>query len=143
MTVIVSDTNLLLYAYREEVPLHDHARDWWESILNGVERVGIPWTVVSAFVRMMTNRSVYSNAIMPTEAFDYVSEWFESPNVGTINPGTRHLALFRRNLEAAGIGGNLVTDAHVAALAMEYQGEVHTSDRDFARFPGLRWRNPI
>ena len=141
--MIVPDTNLLLYAYREEVPLHDPAREWWESLVNGVERVGVPWSVVSGFVRILTNRSAYTNPATPSQAFDFVSRWFESPNVETINPGTRHLDLFRRNLETAGVGGNLVTDAHIAALAMEYQAEVHTNDRDFARFPGLKWRNPI
>ena len=91
----------------------------------------------------MTNPRSVAFPISPTVAIDTVNTWFESPNVETINPGTRHLDLFGRNLEAAGIGGNLVTDAHIAALAMEYQAEVHTNDRDFARFPGLRWRNPI
>lgn len=141
--MIVPDTNLLLYAYREEVPFHEPARVWWEALVNGVERVGIPWMVVSGFIRIMTNRNVYSSPITTTQAFDFVNEWFEFPNVVTINPGTQHLNLFRRNLETAGIGGNLVVDAHIAALAMEYQAEVHTNDRDFARFLGLRWRDPL
>lgn len=141
--MIVPDTNLLLYAYRSEVPLHAPAREWWESLVNGDERVGIPWSVVSGFVRMITNRSAYTDPATPSQAFDFVNEWFASPNVETINPGTRHLDLFRRNLETAGVGGNLVTDAHIAALAMEYQAEVHSNDSDFARFPGLRWQNPL
>ena len=91
----------------------------------------------------MTDPRSVAFPISPTVAIDTVNTWFEPSHVGTINPGKRHLDLFRRNLEAAGIGGNLVTDAHIAALAMEYQAEVHTNDRDFARFPGLRWRNPI
>ena len=141
--MIVPDANLLLYAYREEVAFHDPARAWWESLLNGPERVGIPWAVVAAFVRMITNRSAYRVPATPTQAFDFVNEWLDSPNVVTVNPGTRHLVLFRENLEVAGVGGNLTTDAHIAALAMEHQAEVHTNDRDFARFPGLMWRNPI
>lgn len=111
--------------------------------MNGNERIGIPWAVVSGFVRMITNRSAYANPATPSHAFDLVNEWFESPNVVTINPGSGHLDLFRRNLEAAGVGGNLVTDAHIAAIAMEYQAEVHSNDSDFVRFPGLRWHNPL
>ena len=68
---------------------------------------------------------------------------FGQPHVSPLNPGADHLALLRRALEAAGVGGDLVTDAHIAALAMEYQAEVHTNDTDFSRFPGLRWRNPL
>ena len=141
--MIVPDTNLLLYAYREEVPFHHPAREWWETLVNGSERIGIPWSVVSTFVRLITNRSAYANPATPSQAFDFVNEWLESPNVLVINPGAGHLGLFRRNLEVAGVGGNLVTDAHIAALAMEYQAEVHTNDGDFARFPGLKWRNPL
>ncbi len=91
----------------------------------------------------MTSPNAYRNAVTPSDAFDFVNDWFDSPNVSPINPGTRHFELFRRNLEIAGVGGNLVTDAHIAALAMEYQAEVHTNDRDFERFPGLRWHNPL
>lgn len=141
--MIVPDTNLLLYAYRAEVPLHAPAREWWETLVNGDERVGVPWSVVSGFVRMITNRSAYTDPATPSQAFDFVNEWLASPNVETINPGSQHLDLFRRNLETAGVGGNLVTDAHIAAIAMEYQAEVHTNDSDFARFPGLKWRNPL
>ena len=74
---------------------------------------------------------------------DYVDEWFWYPHVMPLNPGAEHLRLFRRALAAAGVGANLVTDAHIAALAMEHQAEVHSNDADFGRFPGLRWRNPI
>ena len=78
----------------------------------------------------------------PATAADYVEEWFRLPNVIPLNP-REHLTLFRRCLAAAGVGANLVTDAHLAALAMEYQAEVHSNDTDFNRFPGLRWRNPL
>ena len=80
---------------------------------------------------------------MPTLAVDIVQEWFARPHVVQINPGAQHFDPFRRNLEAAGVCGNLVTDAHIAAIAMEYQAEVQSNDSDFARFPGLMWRNPI
>ncbi|MXZ03168.1 MAG: type II toxin-antitoxin system VapC family toxin, partial [Chloroflexi bacterium] len=112
-------------------------------LLNGTERVGLSAVVVSGFVRIITNRSALANPLMPTVAVDVVKEWFEHPHVVPVNPGPLHLGLFRQNLEAAGVGGNLVTDAHIAAIAMEHQAEVHSNDSDFARFPGLRWRNPI
>ena len=137
------DVNLLLFAYREGVPQHSVARDWWESLLNGREDVGIPWAVISGFVRQMTNPRTYRNPNTPTEAFDFVDEWFGCPNVRTLDPGPRHLELFRRNLEVAGVGGNLTADAHIAALAMEYQAELHSHDSDFGRFPGLMWRDPL
>lgn len=91
----------------------------------------------------MTNRRAVAIPITPTHALDFVDEWFVYSHIVTLNPGSRHVDLLRRNLEAAGVGGNLVSDAHIAALAMEYQAEVHTNDGDFARFPGLRWRNPL
>ena len=141
--MIVPDVNLLLYAYNDGAPHHDSARRWWEDMLNGTERVGIPWVVSIGFVRLVTHPRVRVRPIDPTEAVDYVRGWFRLPHVTPVNPGVDHLGHFRRNLAAAGVGANLVTDAHVAALAMEYQAEVHSNDTDFSRFPGLRWRNPL
>ena len=112
-------------------------------MFNGAERVGIPWVVITGFVRLMTNRSAMDQPLAPSEAIDTVESWFRYPHVAPLNPGTEHLSLLHQALAAAGVGGNLVTDAHIAALAMEYQAEVHSNDTDFGRFPGLRWRNPL
>ncbi len=141
--MIVPDVNLLLYAHDGDAPRHDSARRWWEDLVNGAERVGVPWVVSTAFVRLLTQRKVLLRPATPEQALDYVREWFRFPHITPINPGPDHLAHMRRNLAAAGVGGNLVTDAHIAALAMEYQAEVHSNDSDFSRFPGLRWRNPL
>ena len=141
--MIVPDINLLVYAHNEDAPFHPLARSWWQDLTNGSEQIGIPWIVASGFVRTITLRSVTPNPLPATVAVDWLSEWFELPHISAINPGREHLALFRRNLDAAGVGGNLVTDAHIAAIAMEYQAEVHSNDSDFARFPGLRWHNPL
>ena len=141
--MIVPDVNLLLYAHDEASPLHPAARRWWEGLVNGTERVGVPWVVATGFVRLATHPSVLANPLSPARAVDYAEAWFRSPNVTPLNPGRQHLTLVRRALEAAGVGGNLVTDAHIAALAIEYQAEVHSSDTDFSRFPGLRWHNPL
>ena len=141
--MIVPDLNLLVYAYNDEAPLYAPARRWWEELVNGTERVGIPWVVTTGFVRLVTQRGLLSPPMTLEQALDYLQEWFRFPHVTPLNPGVGHLTLFRRALTASGVGGNLVTDAHIAALAIEYQAEVHSNDTDFGRFPGLRWRNPL
>ena len=141
--MIIPDLNLLLYAHDDAAPNHSSARRWWEDLVNGVERVGIPWVVSTGFVRLMTHPSVLVRQATPSQAVDYVREWFQFPHVIPINPGANHLIHFRQNLVVAGVGANLVTDSHIAAEAMEYQAEVHSNDTDFSRFPGRRWRNPL
>ena len=141
--MIVPDANLLIYAYHEEDPSHLAALRWWDSLIAGSESVGIPWVVSIAFVRVITNPSALTQPLTPSQAVDFVREWFEFPHIAPLNPGAEHLTLMREHLVAVGVGGNLVTDAHIAAVAMEYQAEVHSADADFGRFPGLRWRNPL
>ena len=141
--MIIPDLNLLIYAYNEAAPFHEDAKRWWEELVNGEARVGIPWVVSIGFVRLMTHPRVLVHPMAPAQAVDFVFEWFRFPNVVPIHPGTDHLVYFRRNLLAAGVGGNLVTDSHLAALALDYQAELHSNDSDFARFPGLRWRKPL
>ena len=141
--MIGPDVNLLLYVYNDGAPLHRPARHWWEGLLNGTERVGIPWVVTVGFVRLLTHPSMREHPATTVQALDFVDLWFRAPHVTPLNPSRQHLVLVRRALAAAGVGGNLVTDAHIAALAIEYQAEVHSNDTDFSRFPGLRWRNPL
>ena len=141
--MIVPDVNLLIYAHNDGVQEYDSARQWWEGLLNGTERVGIPWAVSAGFVRLMTNPRAVSPSVTPARAVDWVQEWFGHPHVVPINPGTQHLALLGWLLGAVGVGGKLVPDAHLAAIAIEYQAELHSNDADFARFPGLRWHNPL
>ena len=141
--MIVPDTNLLLYAHHSGFPEHGAARLWWEGLVNGSQRVGVPWVVSAGFVRVITNPRAVAPPAIPAQAVDYVRGWFEFPHITPLNPGAEHLTFMREQLVAVGVGGNLVTDAHIAALAMEYQAEVHSADTDFGRFPGLRWRNPL
>ena len=141
--MIIPDTNLLMYAYNTGSILHSDAKKWWEKILNSGSRIGIPWVVSSGFIRLMTHRKVLDSPIKFTSALEIVEGWMSFDQVSPINPGNRHLAIFREMLEAAGVGGNLVTDAHIAAIGVEYQAEVHSNDSDFGRFPGLKWINPI
>ena len=141
--MIIPDTNLLVYAYNNEVAQHVTARQWWESMLTGNESIGIPWVVSTGFIRLMTNPRVVVSPISTSDAVEHVREWFQYEHVTPINPGSGHLTHLHQILQVAGRGGNLVTDAHIAAVAMEHQAEVHTyNESDFARFPGLRWRNP-
>ena len=141
--MVVPDVNLLVYAYNRAAPLHASARRWWEGLVNGTERVGIPWAVTTGFVRLLTHRAVLDHPATLAQALDFVEQWFRYPHVVPLNPGAEHLLLFRQSLAAAGVGAHLVTDAHVASLAMEHQAEIHSNDADFSRFPGLRWRNPL
>jgi len=141
--VIVPDVNLLVYAYNEDAPLHEQARDWWEELANGTERIGFPWMVAAGFVRIVTQHRTAIRPVSPERAVDLIAEWLSLPQVAPLNPGSQHLSILRQLVVAAGVGGNLVTDAHIAALAIEHQAEVHSNDSDFARFPGLRWLNPL
>lgn len=141
--MIVPDLNLLVYAYNADAPLHDQARVWWEGLMNGRDPVGIPWVVSCGFVRLMTHPRVLDVPLDPLVAIDHVSSWFECPHVRVLNPSPRHLIVLKGLLGSIGVGGNLVTDAHIAAIAIEHQAEVHSNDADFARFPGLSWSNPL
>ncbi len=141
--MIVPDVNLLVYAYNEDAPLHEQARDWWEELANGTERIGFPWMVAAGFVRIVTQHRTAIRPVSPERAVDLIAEWLSLPQVAPLNPGSQHLSILRQLVVAAGVGGNLVTDAHIAALAIEHQAEVHSNDSDFARFPGLRWLNPL
>ena len=144
--MIVPDLNLLIYAYNDGAPQHIDARNWWEALLRSEEIIGLAWAVTTGFVRLMANRGFVASPLSPQDAADIVRNWFRYRHVVPLNPGDDHLLYFRQNLEIAGSGPNLVTDAHIAALAMEHKAEVHTyNDSDFARFTnlGLRWRNPL
>jgi toxin-antitoxin system PIN domain toxin len=141
--VIVPDLNLVVYAYNRDAPQHAVARAWWEGLLNGTVPVAIPWVVVLGFLRLMTHRSVLLHPMSPTAALAQIRAWFAQPNVEHLEPGPQHVDLLDRLLSAVGTAGNLTTDAHLAALAIEHQCELHSNDNDFARFPGLRWRNPL
>jgi toxin-antitoxin system PIN domain toxin len=111
--------------------------------MNGSQAIGIPWIVVTGFVRITTTPRATLNPIDPGDAFDIVEEWFIFPHVRQLNPGSHHLRIFREAVGLAGIGGNLVTDSHIAAIALEYDAVVHSNDSDFSRFPGLKWLNPL
>lgn len=141
--MIVPDLNLLVYAYSDTDPRHAAARAWWEACLNGDEPVGLAWVTMLGFVRLSTHRHVLVSPLPVEEATGIVEEWLEQPVVRVLLPGRDHARHCFGFLRKLGVAGNLTTDAHLAALAVEYQAELHSTDTDFARFPGLRWCNPL
>ncbi len=141
--MIVLDANLLLYAYNKSASNQKNARLWVEDIFSGTEAVGLPWQTVSAFIRIITNRHLPGDRLSMEEATEIVDEWFSIPVVHLLAPGDRHWAFFRRILLEGKATGPLTTDAELAALTMENGGVLYSTDRDFARFPGLKWINPL
>jgi toxin-antitoxin system PIN domain toxin len=137
------DANLLIYAFDEPSPYHDEAHAWIETLLSGTETVGFAWTVLLAFLRITTRPQLVTNPLKPEAALSIIDGWLGQPVAIIIHPTERHLDILRGLLESSGTAGNLTTDAHLAALAMEHGGEVCSADTDFARFPGLRWTNPL
>ena len=141
--MIVPDVNLLLHAYNSESPVHERARNWWEELLNGSHSVGLTWVASLGFIRIITHRSILSRPLRVERACAYVRSWLAQPVVGILHPGARHADILFELLGALGSAGNMTTDAHLAAVTIEHQAELHSTDADFSRFPGLRWRNPL
>lgn len=141
--MMLVDANLLIYAVNRDVPQHPAARAWWEAILSSNENVGIPWVVILAFVRICTNPRVFTRPLSTEAAIAYIDEWLEHPTVTAMAPGRNHWNLLRTLLAQTGTRGNLTTDAHIAALALEQGYTVYTTDDDFKRFPGVRHINPL
>ncbi|MGH7896253.1 MAG: TA system VapC family ribonuclease toxin [Candidatus Binatia bacterium] len=132
-----------LYAHNRAAAGHARARTWWEDLIGCEQPVGMPWAVMLGFVRLVTHPAVLVAPLAPLEAVGHVRDWLEQPSVRIVEPGPRHLDLLGELFAATGVAGSLTTDTHLAALAIEHQAELHSSDADFARFPGLRWRNPM
>jgi hypothetical protein len=141
--MIVLDANLLLYAYDASSAIHAQARAWIENVFSDGAPVGLPWQTVGAFIRIVTNPRLPGDRFTLEEAAGIVDSWLEQPNVRLLAPGDRHWPLLRRMAIEGQARGALFTDAQLAALAIEAGGVLHTTDRDFARFPGLRWVNPL
>lgn len=141
--MIIVDVNMLLYATIDGFAEHPRARRWWEQLVNGTRLVGLASPAVFGFLRMATNPRIFDNAMSVDEATRRVEGWLQQPQVRYVTPGPRHLELAFSLLRQAGAAASLTTDAQLAALAMELQGEVHSNDADFSRFAGLRWVNPL
>lgn len=137
------DLNLLLYAVDAEAKAHERARTWLETTLAGTEAVGFAWVVLLGFARISTNPRIYERPLEIEEALDLIDGWLAQPVATVVEPTSRHAAVIRDLLEPLGAGGNLVGDAHLAALAIEHGAELCSRDNDFARFSGVRWVDPF
>lgn len=141
MTIL--DANILLYAYDSASSQHVKARSWVERTFSEAVPVGLPWQTVAAFLRIMTNANLPGERFTPEEAVQIVDQWLEQPNIRLLEAGDDHWALLRQMIVQGQAQGPLISDAQLAALTIEHGGVLHTTDRDFARFPGLRWVNPL
>jgi uncharacterized protein len=141
--VIVPDVNLLLYAQIAAFPQHQVARAWWESAMNGSEPVGLAPPALFGFIRLSTSARLFNPPLPVEAALSRVDEWLARPHVRMLTPGSRHLDVAFALLRSLGAGGNLTTDAQLAAYAIEHQAELHSNDVDFGRFDQLRWVNPL
>ena len=141
--MILVDANLLLYASLAELPQHERAREWLDGELNGTALVGLPWMSLTAFLRISTNPRLFTKPLAPAEAWRQVVSWLKLPSVWTPQPGSRHAEILGHLIEVAAVKGDLISDAHLAAIAMEHGLTLYSTDSDFARFPALNWRNPL
>ncbi|MGH7636893.1 MAG: type II toxin-antitoxin system VapC family toxin [Gemmatimonadaceae bacterium] len=137
------DLNILIYAVNSDSAKHEAAKRWVEDALSGSERVVIPWPVILGFLRIVTSPRVMPRPLPANDALAIVDSWLAQPPVVVVHPGEEHWTLLRRFLKDSGTAGNLTMDAHLAVLAMEHGAELYSTDSDFARFPGLRWLNPL
>lgn len=140
---MIVDANVLLYAVDEQSHFHATARNWLEAAMNGTERVGLPWVSLMAFQRIITHPRVTTHPLAPAEAWGHVTDWLDADQSWVPTPGARHRDVLGHLLTDGNLHGNLVTDAHLAALALEHGTGICSFDSDFARFKELRWINPV
>lgn len=141
--MILVDANLLIYAINSNASQHSAARRCIEQLFSGRADVGLAWIVILAFLRLTTQPAVMRHPISIESALTYVDEWLNLPSVTLVAPGPRHWVIFRKLMKTANLTGNLTSDAHLAALAIEYGCEIYSTDSDFLRFPGVTPINPL
>jgi uncharacterized protein len=141
--MIILDANILIYAYNDQAPEYQAASAWLTRVLGGTEPVGLPWTTIWAFLRVMTSKKIWQTPGSPERAFQAIRELLEQPSVIVLNPGSRHAELLEELVISRRAIGPLVSDAAVAALAIENGAVLASTDRDFSRFPNLRWIDPL
>ncbi len=138
----IVDANVLLYAVNAADPKHHRSRQWLDEALNGQAPVGFAWLVLTAFLRLSTNPGLFPRPLTLREACDTMRAWLAQPPSVVVGPTTRHADVLCALLSPLGTAANLVSDAHLAALAIEHDATVTTFDNDFGRFPGVRWEQP-
>ena len=141
--MILVDASILIYAKVLEFPQHAVALDWLTARFNGHHRVGLPWPSLLAFVRLVTNPRVFAKPMSSADAWAQVAEWLALDKVWIPSPTIRHVEILGGLITAVNATGNLVPDAHLATLSVEHGLVVCSSDSDFARFPGVKWENPL
>ena len=141
--MIILDVNLLIYAANEDALFHAPAKAWLEQSLSGAETIGFSWNVLLAFVRLTTRQSVFRSPLDIETVFELEVNWLDQDPATIVHAGPRHFQILRELLVPIGSGCNLTSDAHLAALAIEHGAVLCSADADFARFPGLEWRNPL
>lgn len=141
--MILVDANLLVYAANPAAADHEEARAWLDERLNGTARVGLPWPSLLAFIRIATNPAIVRAPVTPAVAWRQVKAWLECEVVWLPVPGARHEKILGSLLEHRFVTSRLVPDAHLAALAIEHGLTLCSSDGDFAKFPQLKWENPL
>jgi hypothetical protein len=141
--VATVDANLLIYAYNEAAFQHHAAKRWLSFTLSRTTLVYLSWSSIQAFVRIITNERLFRPALTPADAADAVESWLRAPNIRILEPGPRYWPIFRSLIVRHDVRGRLVSDAHLAALALEHDVTLFTADSDFGRFEGLRTRNPL
>ena len=141
--MILVDANILLFAEDSLHPHNSKARTWWDDQLSGSKSVCLCWTVLSAFIRIGTNPRVFESPLSLEQAVARVQSWLQQPCVRVVRPTDRHWTVFQQMLSDGQAVANLVTDAHLAALAIEHGCELASTDSDFARFSKLKWINPL
>jgi len=142
-SVRLVDLNILLYAVNADSELHPRAKPWLENTIGGSEGVAMAWIVILGFLRIVTSRRVFTQPHDPDAAIAIVEGWLARPNVVLLNPGPNHWRVLQSLLSEAGSAGNLTSDAHLAALAIEHDCELCSADADFSRFRRLSWVNPL
>ena len=141
--MIIVDTNILIYAEDKSSSLHEEARQWWDTQLSGESPVCLSWSIISAFIRICTNRRIFHKPLSLGQVIYRVQSWMDQPCVRLINPTESHWQIFRTLLSKGQANANLVPDAHLATLAIEHGCTLFSTDSDFSRFPKLKWKNPL
>jgi len=141
--VILVDANVLIYAIDADSPHHPSARRWLEDALSGTTSVGLAWVVILAFLRLTTRPGILKKPLPPERAMTYVDGWLAQPYVRAVTPGEGHWTILRKLLRDSGMAGNLTSDAHLAAVALELGASICSTDGDFERFPGIERVNPL
>lgn len=137
------DANILLLAVDADSPHHDRVASWLVAQLSGDRRVGLPWESLGAFLRISTHPRASNNPLAPAAAWGFVQDWLAVPNVWIPVPTDKHASVLGRLIDRYQLSGNLLPDAHLAALAIQHGLEIWSADTDFARFTEVRWRNPL